>query len=146
MQQKKEIFFPTNFNSVLDYFKIKGKERIKMNKIDDALNKMKDYVEKQKNDRRTDDEKLFSNRDFSEQAIYDLKMEDIMEMFADLLTPKRIMDDNQQSIKGQDRKEISNIIRKPVNIEDFNHLFPDKDKNYISNYLRKEHKVNYSFN
>ena len=101
---------------------------------------MKEYVEKQKIDYHIV-KNIKNYRDDSEKDVYDIDMDEIMKMFSDLLNPKRIINESQQIIDNKDLKKSSDAIKNLVNNDDFDFYFPDKNQNYISNYLMKEHKV-----
>ena len=104
---------------------------------------MKDYVEKQKIDLHSAG--MLTTREIPEDGVYDLNMEEIMEIFADLFTPTRIVDENSfNNLNGPDLNNSQKKSHKFENSPDFNSVVSPKDQNYISNYLSKEKKVYYS--
>lgn len=109
-----------------------------MHKIDEVLDKMRRYIEKEQLYNRAGVDESYASKDsITESSLYEIDIEEIMDMFADLFTPKKV-DDNNVDLRS--RKKTSSL--KPTKLYDntVSQIFPDKSKNYFGVYLQKEMK------
>jgi len=83
-----------NFNLVLDYFNNKGKDRSRINKIQKAIKLIDEYMREDNPDKGEKEE--HEADDIQENGIF---MNKIMDMFGELLRPKRAIDNSTNVVK-----------------------------------------------
>ena len=102
-----------NFNLVLDYFNNKGKDRSKLKKIKKAIKIIDEYMkednkdekkdESQKEDKKEDEEEEEEEEDDEEDDEDEVKgeinMTKIMDLFGELMKPKRAIDNTTTVVK-----------------------------------------------
>ncbi len=101
---------------------------------------MKSYIDNEQTSSIKDINSIYkiNQHDISNE----INMEEIMELFADLFTPKKIIDENSElEVKKVKNQKNSHSSKRTIIQDDKYCLFPNKDKNYVCDLLIHDMKV-----
>ncbi len=101
---------------------------------------MKSYIDKEQTSSFVNINSI--NKLNQEEISNEINMEEIMDLFADLFTPKKIIDDySELEDKKVTNQKNSHSSKRTIIQDDKYSLFPNKDKNYVCDLLKHDMKV-----